>query len=150
MTTLSMAQKLNAQMNLEFSASHLYVSLSNWCMERNLLRPALYLRRQAQNCITHTMRVFEYMKQTGNYPIIKSVNIPTNSIHSIDELLKQALDNQLLRNYELECLAEEARVETDNPTLILLADIHAGQKNIPAEIIEQMAEYLSAPVSETC
>jgi ferritin-like protein 2 len=150
MTTLSMAQKLNAQMNLEFSASHLYVSLSNWCMERNLFRPALYLRRQAQNCITHTMRVFEYMKQTGNYPIIKSVSISQKNIHSLDELLKQVLANQLLRRSELEYLAEEARVETDNPTLILLADIHAEQNDIPDEIIEQMAEYLSVPVSETC
>lgn len=150
MTTLSMARKLNAQMNLEFRASHLYVSLSNWCLERNLPRIALYLRRQAQNCITHTMRVFDHMKQTGNYPIIKCVNIPQSTIHSIDELLTQALDNQLLRSYELECLAEEARIETDNATLNLLSDIYTEQRNTHDELMKKMTEYSSAPVSETC
>lgn len=150
MTTHSMARKLNAQMNLEFSASHLYVTLSNWCMERNLPRIAVYMRHQAQNCITHTMRVFDHMKKTGSHPIIKSVNIPPITIRSIDELLEQAMDNQLLRSHELECLAMTAREETDNSTLSLLSDIYAEQQTTHEELIKQMDEYSTATVSITC
>lgn len=150
MTTHAMARKLNAQMNLEFSASHLYVTLSNWCLERNLPRIAVYMRRQAQNCITHTMRVFDHMKKTGSHPIIKSVNIPPITIHSVDELLEQALDNQLLRHYELECLAQEAREETDNSTLSLLSDIYAEQQTTHKELMMQMDEYTTHAVSTTC
>jgi len=149
MTTPSMARKLNAQMNLEFSASQLYVTLSNWCMERNLTRIALCLRHQAQTGITHTMRVFDYIKQTGRYPIIKSVNISTTAIHSIDELLQKAVENQLMRYQELACLAEAARVETDNTALNLLSAIYDEQKSLHEELITQMNEYSRLPVTLT-
>lgn len=150
MTTLVMAQKLNAQMNLEFSASHLYVSLSNWYMEKNRPDMAVFLRAQAQKCVTHMMRVFDYMKKSGTFPVIKAVDVADNDISSFDDLLKRALENQALRTYELECLTEEARINTDNTTLVLLEDIYSEQQESIAEIKKHLCPRNTVETSPSC
>lgn len=150
MTTSAMAQKLNAQMNLEFRASHLYISLSNWCMERNQPGMGVFLRIQAQKCVTHMMRVFEYIKASGRHPVIKAENMPNDSVACLDEALRQILENQALRVYELECLAEEAKMNTDMSTLNLLKNIHAEQKDNSEELKKHLDMYSSKPISLTC
>jgi ferritin-like protein 2 len=142
MTTSVMTQKLDAQMNLEFRASHLFITLSNWCMESNHPRFALCLRQQAQLCITHTMRVFEHIKKSGSHPIIKAVNISQGRIKSLDELLSLIYDNQSLRCYELECLTVEARENIDTSTLQLLENIHAEQTHNNAALKRHAAENI--------
>ena len=151
MTTLALARKLNAHMNLEFSASHLFLSLSNWCMERNHPQFAYSLRRQAQSCITHTMRVFDHLKKMNRHPIIKPVKISHVNITSFDALIKNAYDNQLLRAYELECLTEEARINIDTSTILLLEDIYLEQQDNNSMLKQHALEkVLSTRLLATC
>ncbi len=149
MTTSAMAQKLNAQMNLEFRASHIYISLSNWCMERNQPRMGVFLRIQAQKCVTHMMCVFDYIKASGRHPVIRAVNMPDHSVACLDDALSQILENQALRAYELECLAEEAKMNTDTLTLNLLENIHAEQQGNSEEFKKHLDIYSRESISLT-
>ncbi|STQ11031.1 ferritin-like protein 2 [Enterobacter cloacae] len=72
MTTQTMMQKLNAQMNLEFYASNLHLHLSEWCSENRLNGTAIFFRTQAQSNVTHMMRVFNFLKGAGANPIVKA------------------------------------------------------------------------------
>ncbi len=44
MAVTGIAQKLNAQMNLEFYASNLYLHFSDWCNKHHLNGTATFLR----------------------------------------------------------------------------------------------------------
>ncbi|WP_354691004.1 ferritin-like domain-containing protein [Phytobacter sp. RSE-02] len=143
-------QKLNAQMNLEFHASHLYISLSNWCMGRNQAGMAVFLRIQAQKCVNQMMRVFDYIKASGTWPVINAVNMADNTIISVEEALIQLLENQALRICALECLAEEATLNTDNTTLDLVQHIRTEIQNNNEELKNILAIQYSAPASLAC
>lgn len=67
-----MVQKLNNQMNLEFHTSNLYLHLSEWCTQHRLNGTATFLRNRAQASITQTMRVFDFMKKSGAWPVVKA------------------------------------------------------------------------------
>lgn len=53
MTTQTMMQKLNAQLNLEFYASNLHLHISSWCSENSLNGSATFFaaRRKATSPI---------------------------------------------------------------------------------------------------
>jgi Ferritin-like protein len=75
MATQAMIQKLNAQMNLEFYASNLHLYLSEWCSENSLTGTATFFRTQAQSNVTHMMRVFDFIKDSGANPIVKALDV---------------------------------------------------------------------------
>ena len=73
MTTQTMMQKLNAQMNLEFYASNLHLHLSAWCSRKSLNGTATFFRTQAQSNVTQIMGVFNFLKAVGANPTVKEL-----------------------------------------------------------------------------
>ena len=76
-----MIEKLNEQMNLELYSSLLYQQMSAWCSYHTFEGAAAFLRRHAQEEMTHMQRLFDYLTDTGNLPRINTVesrllNIP--------------------------------------------------------------------------
>ena len=86
MAVLGMVQKLNAQMNLEFYASNHYLRLSEWCSEHRLNGTATFLRAQAQSSVTQMMRVFDYMKKSGAYPVVKAFVAREDKCATLEDL----------------------------------------------------------------
>ncbi|AIR66957.1 non-heme ferritin-like protein [Cedecea neteri] len=109
MPTASMIQKLNAQINREFYASHLCLHLSAWCAKHSLTGSANFLRSQAQNNVTHMMRVFNFMKQSGGMPSVGTMSPPDCHCLTLEELFQQTLDDYHLRHKTLIELKEEAK-----------------------------------------
>ncbi|HEY3983693.1 non-heme ferritin-like protein [Cedecea sp.] len=109
MPVASMIQKLNAQINREFYASHLCLHLSAWCAQQSLTGSANFLRSQAQNNVTHMMRVFNFMKQSGGMPSVGTMPPPECHCMTLEELFQQMLDDYHLRHQTLANLQEEAR-----------------------------------------
>ena len=56
---------LNKQIQSEFYASYLYLSMSAYCESRNLLGFARYMRQQSQEEHSHAMRLFDYVQHRG-------------------------------------------------------------------------------------
>lgn len=150
MTTYAMAQKLNTQMNLEFHASHLYISLSNRYMDHNQPGMGVFLRIQAQRCVTHMMHIFDYIKASGAHPVIKAFRMADNRATPLNDALRHLQESQALRVYELECLIEEAKMNTDTPALNLLISIHTEQKNNSEEFKKHFSIYSNKSTFLTC
>jgi len=118
----SMIQKLNTQINRQFYASHLCMYLSSWCARQRLTGSANFLRSQAQNNVTHMMRVFNFMKQSGGIPSIGIMPPPRYDNLSLEELFQQTLDDYHLRHATLSRLQEEAKaVNASNIVNFLMA-----------------------------
>ncbi|MDC0727541.1 ferritin-like domain-containing protein [Phytobacter diazotrophicus] len=150
MMTSVMTQKLNTQMNLEFHASHLYISLGNWCMTRNLAGMGVFLRIQAQKSVTRMMQLFEYIKASGTWPVITAVDMVDNNFVSVEDVLRQLMENQALRICALECLAEETTLDTNMATLELIHNIRAEYQNNNEELKNILAIQYSASASLAC
>lgn len=150
MMTCAMTQKLNTQMNLEFHASHLYLSLGNGCMTRNLPDVGALLRIQAQQCVTRMMRLFDYIKASGGCPVIKPVNMTDNNIVSVEDVIRQLMENQALRICALECLAEETSLHEGIAILDLLKNIHTEYQNNNHELKKALTAHYCASVSVAC
>ena len=60
-----MIEKLNEQMNLELYSSLLYQQMSAWCSYHTFEGAAAFLRRHAQEEMTHMQRLFDYLTDTA-------------------------------------------------------------------------------------
>lgn len=73
MLKAEMIDKLNEQMNLELYSSLLYQQMSAWCHYHSFEGAAAFLRRHAQEEMSHMQRLFDYLIDTGNLPRINTV-----------------------------------------------------------------------------
>ena len=67
-----MIEKLNEQMNLELYSSLLYQQMSAWCSYHTFEGAAAFLRRHAQEEMTHMQRLFDYLE---TYHVLIPLNL---------------------------------------------------------------------------
>ena len=129
MVVPGMVQKLNNQLNLEFHTSNLYLQLSEWCIQQRLNGTATFLRNRAQSSITQMMRVFDFMKSSGAWPVVKA-----------DEALfsKTVADYQQ-RSSMLSGLTAEAKAQSDESTLRFLA-LLAKEQQLDGMLLETILD----------
>ena len=123
MTVPGMVQKLNTQMNLGFTASNLYLRLSEWCCEHKLTGAAAFLRTQAQANVNRMMRMFEFMKTAGAHPILKASKSSPPPCASLEELFSASLDAHRQLSEKASELLHEARAHRDESTLRFLISL---------------------------
>lgn len=128
MAASGIVQKLNAQVNREFYASHLYLRLSEWCTAHSLNGAATFLRNQAQHNVTQMMSLFEYMKQEGAAPVIGATPPPASDCASLEALFQQTLDDLQQRSASLASLRVQANQCHDDATRNLLDALAASHE----------------------
>ncbi|HBI09059.1 MAG TPA: non-heme ferritin-like protein [Franconibacter pulveris] len=154
MPTREILQKLNAQVNREFNASHLYLRLSDWCTEHNLNGAATFLRNQAQNNVTYMMSLFDYMKQEGADPVIGAAPVSACECGSLEELFLCTLDDLNQRSASLSrlmLLAKACHDETTCSVLDSLSASHAQDRQFLQALLEEVraASREGVPVADT-
>ena len=128
MAVSGMVQKLNAQMNLEFYASNHYLRLSEWCSEHRLNGTATFLRSQAQSSVTQMMRVFDFMKKAGAYPVVKAFEADEDKCATLEDLFVKTIKDHEQRTSTLSELTLEAKVLQDDNTLNFLNTLEEEQE----------------------
>ncbi|MGX2252713.1 non-heme ferritin-like protein [Klebsiella pneumoniae] len=135
------AQKLNTQMNLEFHASNVYLNLSEWCARHRFDGAATFLRTRAQSSITLTMRVFDYLKKAGSWPIVNPDHACNPECTSLEDLFTQTLSDYQQRSRLLSGLAQEAKAQSDDSTwrfLTLLAEEQQQDGLLLQSVLEEI------------
>ena len=146
-----MVQKLNNQMNFEFHTSNLYLHLSEWCTQHRLNGTATFLRNRAQASITQTMRVFDFMKKSGAWPVVKAQDTYSAECTSLEDLFSKTVEDYQQRSSILSSLAEEAKAQSDAPTLrflTLLAEQQDGDGMLLETILDEVRHAEKAGTSE--
>ena len=122
MVVPGMVQKLNNQLNLEFHTSNLYLQLSEWCIQQRLNGTATFLRNRAQSSITQMMRVFDFMKSSGAWPVVKADEACSAECASLEDLFSKTVADYQQRSSMLSGLTAGCRtiavnVPADAPRL---------------------------------
>ena len=76
---------LNQQIQAEFYASYLYLSMSAYCESRNLPGFAGCMRRQSQEEHSHAMRLVDYLQSRGGPVILGAIDQPPSEFHSAED-----------------------------------------------------------------
>ncbi|XTZ39957.1 non-heme ferritin [Salmonella enterica] len=120
MLKAEMIDKLNEQMNLELYSSLLYQQMSAWCSYHSFEGAAAFLRRHAQEEMTHMQRLFDYLTDTGSLPRINSIVSPVAEYASLDALFRATYEHEQLISQKINELAHVAMTSQDYPTFNFL------------------------------
>ena len=86
---------INDQINNEFYASYLYLSMSAYCDRQNLSGFAQWMRLQSQEETGHAMRLFDFLADCGGTIALKGIGSPAIEFDSILKLCEQAYQHEL-------------------------------------------------------
>lgn len=115
-----MVEKLNQQLNLEFYSSNLYLQMSAWCEEQGFAGAAEFLRKHANEEISHMNRLFTYVSETGALPIIGAIDAPPHQFESLGQLFELTYEHECLITERINSLAHEAFTNQDYSTFNFL------------------------------
>lgn len=132
MLTLTMVEKLNDQINLEFYSSNLYLQMSAWCEFKGYEGSAEFLKLHADEEMQHMQRLFTYVNETGNLAKLGSISAPPTEFKSLTNVFYETLKHEMEITKAINELAHTAFSEHDYSTFNFLqwyvAEQHEEEK----------------------
>lgn len=115
-----MQDALNDQINKEFYASYLYLSMAAYFDEANYPGFAQWMRMQSQEEYGHALRIFNYINDRDGKVILKSIDQPLTEFKSPMDAFTQTLEQERKVTGMVNKLYEMAMKENDYPTQVML------------------------------
>lgn len=116
MLSKNIAERLNAQLNLEISSAYKYMAMSAYCSSISMAGAAHWLKLQVKEELEHAEKVYRYILDQGMVGQFEAVDKPTASFASLQQVFEGALKNELDLQVVLNNLATSALSENDNTT----------------------------------
>ncbi|MCV6611466.1 MAG: non-heme ferritin [Amphritea sp.] len=128
----SMLDKLNAQINLEFFSSNMYLQMSSWAEAQGFEGCAEFLSHHADEEMQHMKRLFTYVNEAGGMARIGAIEAPQEEFESIKDLFEKVYEHECLITREINQLAHAAFTNQDYSTFNFLqwyvAEQHEEEK----------------------
>lgn len=115
-----MVKQLNQQINLEFYSSNLYLQMSAWCDEKGFEGAASFMRKHANEEMTHMTRLFAYVSETGAMPILGAIDAPPHLFNSLADVFEKTYEHECLITEKINELAHQAFSNQDYSTFNFL------------------------------
>lgn len=116
----SVQEKLNQQLNAEFYASYLYLSMSAYCQSEALTGFANWYALQSQEEYSHAMKIYHYLIDQDAPVILHPIDAPPATFSSIADVVSQTLANEQKVTKMITDLAGFCLDEKDHATHIFL------------------------------
>lgn len=120
MLTKEVAEALNKQINNEFQAAYLYLSMSCYCEQRNFAGMAHWLRMQSQEEVSHGMKIYSYLHDMEESVVMQSLPQPKIDFASLQEVFECALESEKKVARDLSQIATLALEQADQLTYSFL------------------------------
>lgn len=120
MLKAQMVEQLNAQINLEFYSSNLYLQMSAWCEDKGFEGAAAFMRKHAIEEMQHMNRLFNYVSETGALPILGTIDAPPHEFESLVEVFQATFEHECLVTQKINELAHFAFTNQDYSTFNFL------------------------------
>lgn len=111
---------LNEQINMEFGAAYLYLSMSAWFQSQNLMGMSGWMKNQAQEEVGHAMKIYQYVQDRGDAVALKAIGKPQASWKSPLEAFQAALGHEQKVTKSIDNITSIARKNNDNATEAML------------------------------
>jgi len=89
-----MREAINDQINAELYSAYLYLSMAGHCEAVNLPGFASWMKNQAQEEVTHGMKLFDYLNDRGARVVLKPVAQPPVEFASPTALFQKTLEHE--------------------------------------------------------
>lgn len=116
----NMVKLLNDQMQKEFYASYLYLSMTAYFKSVSLDGFANYYRIQAQEEKDHALKIFDYLNEVGGKISLSQIDTPQVDFQSVEEILKLTLEHEQFVTKSIHNIVDVALSEKDHSTFSFL------------------------------
>ncbi|MDR5612577.1 MAG: non-heme ferritin [Arsenophonus sp.] len=127
-----MVKKLNKQLNLEFFSANFYLQRSSWCNYKGFEGAAVFLKTHSQEEMGHMQRLFNYLSDTGEMPILGQIDAPPAEFNSVKEVFEKTYQHEQNITHEINALVHLALEMQDYSTFNFLqwyvAEQHEEEK----------------------
>jgi ferritin len=109
-------KKLNEQINLEFFSGNIYLQMSAWCADQGLEGCAAFLRDHYHEEQMHMFKLWDYVEEMGEIPVLGSIESPATEYSSLPELMQVAFDHEEVVTASIGELVDLTLKESDHAT----------------------------------
>ena len=120
MISKNMESALNKQIELEGSASFLYLSMASWCEQGGLEGSAKFMHRQSDEERAHMLRIFNYINEVDGHAITPAIKQPPLEFESVRSLFTQVYEHEKKVTAAINSLVDMCYAENDYVTLNFL------------------------------
>ncbi|HMQ68126.1 MAG TPA: ferritin [Ignavibacteria bacterium] len=114
MLTKKLQDALNDQINREFFAEYLYLSMSAYLESIEMEGFANYFNVQAQEEHFHAMKMFNFVHDKGGRVILKSLKEPKSKYSSVVDVIEESLKHEKYVTKSINELMDTAISENDH------------------------------------
>ncbi len=85
---------LNEQINIEFTASHLYLAMASWADKEGMAGTAKFLYAHSDEEREHALRLYHYVNDRGGHAVTPALEAPQKNYESLDSVFKAILEHE--------------------------------------------------------
>ena len=137
----NMKQALGAQFGLEVFSSYLYLAMSRYLKENDLLGSGHWMRMQATEELMHAMKIYDFIEDRGGQPPLPAIDAPQTEWASGLDVFEAALAHEKTITAAMNRLMDLALSERDHATASLLqwfVDEQVEEEAILRDIIPKL------------
>ncbi len=141
MISQKLQNAINEQINSEFYAAHLYLSMAAYCDTRSLGGFAHWLKLQYSEESSHALKLFDFITDRGGRVVLKAIEQPPVEFESVTSVMQMALEHERKVTAMIDGLYELALDERDYSAHVLLewfVDEQVEEEKSLTEIIDHL------------
>lgn len=141
MLSQKLEDAINEQINSEFYAAHLYLSMSAYCETQSLGGFAHWLRMQYSEELSHGLKLFDFILDRGGRVVLQAIEQPQVEFESVAAIMEMALEHERKVTALIDSLYELALDEKDYSAHVLLewfVDEQVEEEKILTEIVDHL------------
>lgn len=134
-------EALNDQIQREFYAAYLYLSMSAYFEALNLPGFAHWMRQQSREELGHAMRIFDFVNERQGRVVLKAIEQPPAEFESPLAAFQAALAHEQRVTRHINEIYELAVQEKDYPTQVMLhwfIEEQVEEESTAAQIVERL------------
>lgn len=120
MLSKKMLDALNNQVNAEFYAAFIYLSMATYFEEEGLTGFAHWMEEQYKEEVEHAMKIYEYINDRGSRVVLKGIDQPPVEFSSPLDAFEKALEHEQKVTGMINNLVDIADSEGDRATPVFL------------------------------
>lgn len=136
MISNKVCKALNDQVNAEMFSSYLYLSMSAWFSERSLSGFASWMRIQAQEELSHAMKIYDYILERGGKIELEAIEQPESKWKSVVDVVGEVAKHEAKVTGLVNDLVDVALSKKDHAANIFLQWFVAEQVEEEASVGE--------------
>lgn len=114
-------KELNLQINREMQSAYNYLGIATWCSEKGYPGSAHWFSLQAKEEMEHALKIYKYILDRGETPILESVGKPKAAFEDLRSTFESALEQEREVENFLNAISVKAAEAKDHVTLNFLA-----------------------------